>query len=239
MTALIAGCEQQSARLATQAPLPRPRKQRKTDLAPETAAMQGQTRQTEQIGDTAAAADSNVAGTDDGVQTAHAAPGPAAVAAAHEDSALAAPSVSVHDDSKTDVCPFKPNPFLSRHGRQILHIRFYALHASAQCLLCGSHPHVVRVRAQRDELILLLIASCMWQGSSAADAAAVRGVLDDCLEHVCVVDDPPQPPPPPSVPRPPRAVSLLLQALLGKPPPSQARLCPLGYSRFWLDDPRF
>ena len=49
----------------------------------------------------------------------------------------------------------------------------------------------------------------------------MRGVLDDCLEHVCVVDDPP----PPSVPRPPRAVSLLLQSLLGKPPASQARLC--------------
>jgi len=52
----------------------------------------------------------------------------------------------------------------------------------------------------------------------------VRGVLDDCLEHVCIVDDPPQQPPPSSVPRPPRAVSLLLQALLGKPPASQARL---------------
>jgi len=103
ITALIAGCEQQSAQPATRAPMPRPCKQRKTDSAPNIAAPQGQTGQTKQVGDAAAAADSTVARKDDSVQTPHAASGPVA-AAAHEESAVAAPSVSVRDDSKTDVC---------------------------------------------------------------------------------------------------------------------------------------
>ena len=38
-------------------------------------------------------------------------------------------------------------------------------------------------------------------------------MLDDCFDQVCIVDEPE---PPPSVPRPPRPMGLLLQALLGK-----------------------
>jgi hypothetical protein len=56
------------------------------------------------------------------------------------------------------------------------------------------------------------------QALPTSDADAVRAVLDDCFEQVCIVDDP-DPPPPPSVQRPPRPVGLLLQALLGEQGP--------------------
>ena len=85
------------------------------------------------------------------------------------------------------------------------------------------------IRSDTDGPSVLLVSSELRQGPPALDAAAVRGVLDDCLEHVCIVDDPPELPPPPSVPRPSRAVSLLLQSLLGKSPASQARWCLFGF----------
>ena len=58
------------------------------------------------------------------------------------------------------------------------------------------------------------------QVPALSEADAVRGVLDDCFEQVVCIVDEPAPPPPPSVPRPPRAVGLLLKALLGEQGPT-------------------